>query len=242
MTKQIILALVFLLSSILQAEINDPKLLKILERHNALFLSNVHPNGLIFYKTTGRQIQKNKTFTFETLHKSPFKIRHSFSSEKNDVLLGYDGTVGWRRIEKDGDLFIQSLQGKQLQKLHYEADFYGSIIRAYRGDKTASVAYVSSGIINDRTVDILETIEVDGTKIHYLLNALSGYLERQEIFDADGSIEFSINYGEYRMVEGIPFAFKVEVFSDNELITTAELKEVTVNKEIFDFYFEKPKY
>jgi predicted thioesterase len=44
------------------------------------------------------------------------------------------------------------------------------------------------------------------------------------------------------MVEGIPFAFKVEVFSDNELITTAELKEVTVNKEIFDFYFEKPKY
>ena len=74
------------------------------------------------------------------------------------------------------------------------------------------------------------------------MNAFTGYLERQEIFNEDGSKKFRIDYSKYRLVDGIPFAFKVEVFVDNELITTAILEEIKISSNIFDFYFEKPKY
>lgn len=242
MAKQFILAIALLLASSVQAEIKDPKLFKILERHDALFYSSEHPEGFSSYETKGQQIQKNVEFKFVTLHKSPFKIRHVFTFKHHNIVLGYNGNTGWRLTKKDGDSYIEELKGELIKKFHYEADFFGSIIRAYRGDKTITVNYVSLKTINKRKVDVIETIEADGTKIHYSLNAFTGYLERQEIFNEDGSKKFRIDYSKYRLVDGIPFAFKVEVFVDNELITTAILEEIKISSNIFDFYFEKPKY
>lgn len=149
---------------------------------------------------------------------------------------GFDGTAGWTDDPKNG---LRDQTGAELAEAKRASDFLHSfkMRRAY-----ASMAVTGTEKIGDRDAWVIEAGVPEGgepTKLYFdkqnglLLRAIS------QNHDADGASTLSVDFEDYREVDGVKVPF-VSRQTNGDTTYTMKISEVHHNVDLSDSEFAKP--
>ncbi|ADE54107.1 hypothetical protein Caka_1086 [Coraliomargarita akajimensis DSM 45221] len=198
-------------------------------------------SALASFIIKGTQQQGDVRYSFTMRKKSPDSIRFSLNSGDATVTCGYNGSVGWKRMERGGEVLIEVLEGADLNALRSEAEFRGPLYR-YFGDRGLYRELLGQVSQNERTA---YRILVKGTEVQdaiYFIDVESYFLLRRDLLNSEGEVVQETHYRKHRLVEGFPFAFEIENRAAGEQLSLSEVDSVEINLGMLDFYFEKPSY
>ena len=108
-------------------------------------------------------------------------------------------------------------------------------------DPAVSVRDAGAETIGDVEARVLE-LSVEGSDVRWFVDPASGRILRttSRSLGPAGPIEQAFDYSDWRMVDGVAFAFKRTITRDGEAAGAIELTEVKVNPEVDPKLFEKP--
>jgi len=188
----------------------------------------------------GTQIQGEQTFDFSMRKKRPNSIRYQMSSGANSMMYGFNGRIGWQRIERDGSVRIDTIEGEALSVLKEEAEFDGPLL-SYLHDGSGEVEFAGMDRVLDQAVFVLNATSSSGRKSRYYIAEGSSYLLKCEWLADDGTVSVWTVYSDYKLVDGYPFAHVVETYCGNEKLSRVEIQNIKINPGVLSFYFEKPR-
>ncbi|HKZ33387.1 MAG TPA: pitrilysin family protein [Vicinamibacteria bacterium] len=117
------------------------------------------------------------------------------------------------------------------------------IALAQRADDAAvSVRAAGSEKIGEVEARILE-LSVEGSDVRWFVDATNGRILRttSHTMGPAGPAEQTLDYSDWRMVDGVAFAFKRTIKRNGEDAGAIELSEVTINPDVDPKLFEKPR-
>ena len=189
----------------------------------------------------GEQVQGEQTYEFLLRKKQPDAIRYSLRNRSNSVVCGYDGEVGWQRVETGGVVTITELEGAALNSLVREADFDGPLLR-YFSRSGIHIRLLDTAVVEGRPTHKLEVSEVGASDAHYYISMDAYHIVRKDILNDEGEVALETIYRDYREAGGFPFPFEIESKRDGKRVSLTRVKEVEVNPGQLSFYFRKPSY
>jgi CubicO group peptidase (beta-lactamase class C family) len=155
---------------------------------------------------------------------------------------GFDGSVGWEQDPEDG---ITDKAGLELGSATRDADFYQPLkLRQqypnllFKGTAKVSLGKGGNGKVEEREALVLEAPRNGRPRLFYF-DTGTGLLVRTEEWDASGTITESVEYQDYREVDGVKVPFTIHVVQAAHF--TIKLSEVKHNLPIDDALFVKPK-
>jgi len=113
---------------------------------------------------------------------------------------------------------------------------------AQRADDAAvSVRAAGTEKIGELEALILE-LSVEGSDVRWFVDPTNGRILRttSRTMGPAGPAEQALDYSDWRMVDGVAFAFKRTIKRDGEDVGAIELSEVTLNPEVDPKLFDKP--
>lgn len=249
MNRVVCLLLVSFFTSICSAQIVDPELLKLLERHAETLRSEIHPNGLKSLILEGTHENKEGTIVpIEVKKEHPGKIRlETLQSNDLEVTIGYNSQLGvsWGRID-DGKRVarIDPSEKQNINWLDIDSDFDGHLIRALKGDDTVTLTHLDSYQVPNSELKLHCILATDDSeqKFRYYLHPTKFYMVRKQVIPGDGSAVMEVRHSHFRPIEGISIAHRVMLYADGVHVSTENYSKVRVNEEIYDFLFEKSPY
>ena len=225
----------------LQAQNETDKLHRILDSYQRSFSGGKPGDRLSSVLIKGTQTQGDVTYDFLLRKKEPDSLRFRLSNEGASVVCGFNGTIGWQRVERDGKVEILDLPSAELRKLEREADFSGPLIRSL-SDQDVAIELLDAVVVNATTAYKLRVEEPGAPTMHYYLATSNYTLMRREVLNASGSVVLTTDYRNYKVVGGFPFAFEViNIIGEMERSVTS-IESIEVNPGQLSFYFEKPTY
>ena len=148
---------------------------------------------------------------------------------------GYDGKTGWSDSSVDG---LVELQGKKLEELKLQADFYSELNRA---SHYSDLAVARQDVFDNLPVYVLRGTRKDGTHEEMYFAKESGLEiggKRWEATEADARVMHMGSYKEVAQV-GLKIPTKVSAVSGQSKVEMI-LTEVEPNVSIEDSIFAKP--
>lgn len=224
------------------AEISDPTFQRILREHQANFSSAVHPKGYDSVSLEGVLYKDNAVIDFITDRKRSNKFREIRSEKHLKVTVGYDGESGWRRKEQAAGTAVQNYTNKGFDWLQFESHFDNHLVRYLKGEDSIQLTLKDAVELDNKPMLVVEALDSEGTLTTYYLNPVTKYLERKELLSADGSYQLKAIYLDYHLVEGIPFAHRIEVFDRGLMVGYRIYSKIHINPSLYDFFFEKPDF
>ena len=232
------------------AEIDDPHLLDLLQRHAATQRSHDHPNGLnsIILEGTHEKIDAS-TSLVKVSKERPSKIRFETLQDNGiEVTIAYNGELGvsWGRLDDGKRIAHVDPKEASINWLAIDADFDGHLIRALNGDKTVVLTRLANYAVPNTKLKLECILATDGSglKFRYYLNPKTAYLMRKQVDPGQGedSPVMEVRYSRHRLVDGVPIAHRSELYADGVLTNIETYEEIRLNTEIYDFLFAKPKF
>ena len=231
-----------------QAEIEDPLLLDLLQRHAATLRSHDHPNGLnsIILEGTHEKINAS-TSVVKVSKERPSKIRFETLQDNGiEVTIAFNGQLGvsWGRVDDGKQVALIDPKEGDINWLVIEGDFDGHLIRALKGDKTVVLTRLGNFALPDTELKLECILATDSSdlKFRYYLHPSKFYIMRKQVIPADGNTVMEIRYSRHRLVDGVPIAHRTELFADGELTNIETYEKIRINTEIYDFLFARPKF
>ncbi len=233
--------LMTLSGSTLSAQENAGKLRRVLDGYRKAYGGYRASEVLRSVTIRGDQLQGQQRYEFLLRKKQPKSIRYSLSNGANSVVCGYDGKIGWQRVETGDVVTITELEGSALQALLREADFEGPLLR-YFSRSDISIRLLDTAILNGRPTHQLEVVELGAPTAYYYLNFDAYQIVRKDLLNKEGEIVLETHYRDYRQVDGFPFPFEIESKRGGKQVSLTKVEEVEVNPGQLSFYFQKPTY
>ena len=231
-----------------QAEIVDPLLLDLLQRHADTLRSYDHPNGLnsIILEGTHEKINAS-TSVVKVSKERPSKIRfETFQDNGIEVTIAFNGQLGvsWGRVDDGKQVaFIDPKEG-DINWLAIEGDFDGHLIRALKGDKTVELTRLGKFALPDTELQLECILATDSSdlKFRYYLHPSKFYIMRKQVIPSNGNTVMEIRYSRHRLVDGLLIAHRTELYADGVLTNIETYEKIRINTEIYDFLFARPKF
>ncbi|MEC8649502.1 MAG: hypothetical protein VXX82_01050 [Verrucomicrobiota bacterium] len=231
-----------------QAEIVDPLLLDLLQRHAATLRSYDHPNGLnsIILEGTHEKINAS-TSVVKVSKERPSKIRFETLQDNGiEVTIAFNGQLGvsWGRVDDGKQVaFIDPKEG-DINWLAIEGDFDGHLIRALKGDKTVELTRLGKFALPDTELQLECILATDSSdlKFRYYLHPSKFYIMRKQVIPSNGNTVMEIRYSRHRLVDGLLIAHRTELYADGVLTNIETYEKIRINTEIYDFLFARPKF
>jgi len=173
--------------------------------------------------------------TIELREKAPNRVLAVVTIAGASFRQGFDGTVGWTDDPQDG---LREQSGAELAEARRDADFYhGLNLRQLYSKLTLS----GTEKIGDRTAYVIVAdLPEGGEPDRFYFDAQTGLRLRvvSQRHDTEGPIEYSVDYDDYRDVDGVKLPFAIRQTSGNSTLII-KIGEVHHNVEIADSEFSK---
>jgi hypothetical protein len=145
---------------------------------------------------------------------------------------GFTGKSSWRRDRREG---LRTLTGVASDAFHAEAFYRNNRWLDYK-KHGAKLVYAGAETVNGAPARAVTMIDARGVKIRMFFDAASGLLVKEELPAGDGSK--TVEYGDYRPVEGVMEPFAITLDEDGERYVI-KLDRVTrarsLDRKLFDF-------
>ncbi len=223
------------------AEENAGKLHRVLDGYRKAYGGFRASEILKSVTLRGEQLQGDQNYEFLLRKKRPNSIRYSLSNRSNSVVCGYDGEVGWQRVDTGGVVTISDLEGIALESLIREAEFDAPLLR-YFSRSGIRIRLLDTAVLEGRPTYQLEVVERGAPTAHYYLSMDAYQIVKKDLLNEEGEVVLETNYRNYREVDGIPFPFEIETKRNGKRISLTKVEQVEVNPGQFSFYFRKPTY
>jgi outer membrane lipoprotein-sorting protein len=193
-------------------------------------------------RTVGKFQQGGITATLGEVAKAPNLLRNSLSLQGMNLIQAYDGSSGWQINPFEGRRDPELLGEDDLRDLVYQADFYGPLVD-YK-EKGNKVEYLGQDTVDGDDVYRLKVTLKNGDVTYYFLDPetfLEIRTETQHFIR--GSVRESVtNYGNYKQVNGVYYAFALEQGSKNDPSSAAKinLEKIEANVPVDDQSFKMP--
>jgi outer membrane lipoprotein-sorting protein len=214
-------------------------LLRILQRYTQAYGGVRDADALSSLSVEGTIVQDGQTFDFVMRKKRPDSMRYRLKSNQNSVLTGYNGQQAWMRVETNGEVSIQVLEGEAKRALQKQAQFDSPLFRHLETGEN-KLRLLEQTTLNGRGVYIIEVIDADQLVSHYYLDTATARLVCLNQMDADGELSIQTLYRDYREIEGYPFAYEIETIVRGETVSLAKVTMIDVNPGLLSFYFKPP--
>jgi len=194
-------------------------------------------------RTSGKFQQGGITASWGEVAKAPDLLRNSLSLQGMSLIQAYDGSSGWQINPFEGRRDPELLGEDDLRDLVYQADFYGPLVD-YK-EKGNKIEYLGKDTVDGDDVYRLKVTLKNGDVTYYFLDP-DTYLEiRTETQHfIRGSIRESVtNYGNYKQVNGVYYAFAIEQGpkgADPSSLAKFNLEKVEANAAVDDQTFKMP--
>ena len=213
---------------------------RILQRYTQAYGGFRDADALSSLSVEGSIEQNGQTFEFLMRKKRPYSFRYRLSSGANSVITGYNGSLGWMRLETNDEVSISTLDLSAERELRKQARFDSPLFRHLEKSEN-DIEFLERITIDGRYVYVIKVREL-GTKVsHYYLDAATAHIMRHDQLDAEGVVRFQTLYRDYKDVEGYPFAYEIETLVDGETTSLARVNTIEVNPGLLSFYFEEPR-
>ncbi len=174
--------------------------------------------------------------------KRPDMVRDSFTLQGMTEVDAYDGAVGWHISPFQGKKDPELMGEDQLHGMIEEADFDGPLVD-YK-TKGNTVEYLGHDQVDGDDVYKLKATLKNGDIYYYYLDP-DTYLEilvEKQIFIRGSVRESATEYGSYKPVNGVMYAFSMAQGSKNDPDGRAKInvKKIEVNVPIDDGKFKMP--
>ncbi len=174
--------------------------------------------------------------------KRPDMVRDTFTIQGMTEIDAYDGSSGWKISPFQGKKDPELMGEDQLRGMVEEADFDGPLVD-YKA-KGNTVEYMGHDQVDGDDVYKLKVTLKNGDIFYYYLDP-DTYLEilvEKQIFIRGAVRESATEYGSYKPVNGVMFAFSMAQGSKNDPDSRSKLnvRKIEVNVPIEDRDFKMP--
>jgi hypothetical protein len=181
------------------------------------------------------------SYDFVLLKKRPNKFLLDLLYKGRSVETGYNGEIGWRRINKGDSVVVKELEGPELEGMLTESDFDGPLI----GPAPSGVSRRLVGIERIDRVDYF-IVEVDGPRglFRHYVDSRSFREHKVELLSPAENTSYQPSvtiYDDYERYHTIWVAMTVNRTLKNGDEETVKIHQVEVNPGLLDFIFEKPR-
>ena len=212
-----------------------------LERFSQIYGGGRDDAGLNSVLVEGLITQGTDKYDFILRKQSPNSIRYTQSRSGKSITFGYNGLSGWQLTNWEESSEIRALDKFEIAILREEADFEGPLLRNFENYNNR-IRLVRSDRVSDEPVRVIEIDRINQQTIRYYLSEKSNYILMRESFNTKGECILTTYYRDYRLISNFPFAFEVENFVGEEMVSFAKISKVVVNPGVLSFYFEKPSH
>ena len=212
-----------------------------LERFSQTYGGGLDEEGLKSVLVEGQITQGTDQYDFILRKRSPDSIRYTQSRADRSITFGYNGVSGWQLTNWEESSEIRALDKFEVAILREEADFEGPLLRNFENYNNR-IRLVRSDRVSDEPVRVIEIDRINQQTIRYYLSEKSNYILMRESFNTKGECILTTYYRDYRLISNFPFAFEVENFVGEEMVSFAKISKVVVNPGVLSFYFEKPSH
>jgi len=177
----------------------------------------------------------NLSGTIELSEKAPNHVLVVVTIAGASFRQGFDGAVGWTDDPQNG---LRKQSGAELAEARRDADFYhGLNLRQLYSKLTLS----GTEKIGDRTAYVIVAdLPEGGEPDRFYFDSQTGLRVRvvSQHHDAEGPIEYRVDYDDYREVDGVKLPFAIHQTSGNSTLII-KIGGVRHNVEIPDSQFSK---
>ena len=145
---------------------------------------------------------------------------------------GFTGKSSWRRDPREG---LRTLTGVASDAFHAEAFYRNNRWLDYK-KHGAKLVYAGSETVNGAPARAVTMIDARGVKIRMFFDAASGLLVKEEL--PAGGESKTVEYGDYRPVEGVMEPFAITLVEDGEryeIKIDRVMRDRRLDRKLFDF-------
>jgi hypothetical protein len=186
-------------------------------------------------------ITKQDIMPLKILKMRPDKYIMEFDIQDITAYQSYDGQTAWMTAPWTGNNKPQLMTEDAAKDIKAKADFDGSIFDWKEKGHTAEL--VGKENVNERDTYKIRLIRKDGATEYYFIDA-SGYLLLKKLafrMVKGKEIEVSTFYSDYRIIDGIKFAFTNENLMGGDPYSTIEFDTIEINTPLDESIFKKPE-
>lgn len=174
--------------------------------------------------------------------KRPHKMHMEISIEGQKLVRVYDGkSAGWTINPFAPNRDVQPMSDEDLKSISDESDFDGPLVD-YKA-KGNQIELVGKEDLEGKPVYRLKLTNKNGDARFYLFDASSYFLVKWEgVRKADNKdIPWESFFSDYREVQGLKYAFKIESGSPGtEIKQSLTAEKIEINPQIEESHFAKP--
>jgi hypothetical protein len=211
---------------------------KLLENHfNAVGQAKLSQVQTI--KMSGKASMMGMEMPYTTITKRPGMNRSEFEVQGMKIIQAYDGTNGWAIIPFSSP-DPQDMPADQLKSMKENSDMDGGLYNwQLKGNK---LEFSGKEDLDGTTVCNIKMITPDNDVYIYYIDANSFMiLKSKSKISIDGNpIESEIKFSNYKDVQGIQFAYSMEIAGGQQGIITMTMDSIELNVPVENSEFSKP--
>lgn len=189
-------------------------------------------------KLTGTSIQLGMEAPFTSIVMRPGMFYLEVPFQENNMIQAYDGNEGWMVAPWTGSTEPLLLEGTDLKGIQMQADMDGYLYNyEAKGFKTEMTETVNLG---KTKAYVIRQENGDGEVFKHYINSENFLLIKTESM-LKGSLEPHISiYSDYKSVDGISIAHKIEVRIGEEPAREVIIEKVELNPGVDKKIFSRP--
>lgn len=187
---------------------------------------------------TGLRVQQD-IMPLKIIRKRPNRFLMEFDVADLTAYQAFDGEQGWTTAPWTGNPAPQPLPEARNRDMMYNADFDGMLYNWKEKGNTLELTGIDT--IEDGLAYRINLIRADSALQIYHIDTESFLLKKQTTFRTVRGEEIAIEnvYDDYRMVDGIPFAFIIENRFPGRSVSM-EFDTIELNTPVEDSLFRMP--
>jgi Photosynthetic reaction centre cytochrome C subunit len=178
-----------------------------------------------------------------TIEEKGDRYRETRRSSDGPVTVGFDGTSGWT----DAGGSVADLSGFPLQQALVLADLRRPLVmkERYPDLRSGRATRLPAAMPGADPIDVslLQGTAAPGVTERFYFDASSGLLLRHQVITRtplNGSLSDTVDYGDYRAVDGVKVPFRI-IRNDWNTLDTLTVTDVTSNAALDAARFTKPR-
>jgi outer membrane lipoprotein-sorting protein len=191
-------------------------------------------------KATAKITQGGLEIPITLQQRRPHMARMDMTLQGKSMVAAYDGETGWKIDPFQGSGDPEKMAGDELKDIQEQSDLDGPLID-----------YKEKG----HTVELIGKEDVEGTPAYKLKLTLKNGDVRNVYFDAENFLELKVNskrktpggeievdqfLGNYKLVDGVMFAFSIDTKVKGQTVSQITLEKIELGVSIEDSLFKMP--
>ena len=187
------------------------------------------------FRIVGKLKRNDQAFRLWIFRKHPNRFRIVQESPEGRNIFGYDGTVFWRGLQRQGRLVaVEPIESFDPLELAFEADFQSPLLTLRRMGRDLKV--VAAEAINGREAYVVEGRINDQATVRVWVDA--EHFQEVYLEFVSEQKNFRVEFSDHRKVGDYWFAYSIiNVSVDGSSSTHIVVDEVTLNPGLFDSFF-----